>query len=72
MKEYTYQGREIDHFTITEVPFSLLKDIIENESESDNEEAQELVNEVEEELTRRCELLDMNWELLNNQLEIQF
>lgn len=70
MKEYTYEGREIDHFTITQVPFSTLKQIIEEQHNSEDQEMQDLVYDVEEELTRRCDLLDMKWEMLDDELEV--
>ena len=70
MKEYTYEGRQVDHFNISDIPFETLKAIMENEAENESAEAQELVNLAELELDRRCDLLGMQWEMLDDNLEI--
>lgn len=56
---YQYQGRQVDHFNITDIPASLLKEIVENEVDGD----EELHESAIEELNRRCDLLDLSWEI---------
>lgn len=72
MKENIFEDVKLDHIdqlNITAQPFTLLKHVI--ETKCMDEDSEKLVFMVEEELTRRCELLGMNWELDDKELIIK-